>query len=312
MNTINSELYERLLTIRKVEEKIIEVYPTDKIKSPVHLSIGQEYIALATCYFLVEKDAVFGTYRSHALYLAKGGSLNQMIYELFGKNKSYSKGKAGSMHLCDPKNGVIFNSAIVSSTIPLAAGYAFSNKLKKNKKIVLSFFGDGATEEGVFFETLNFSALKKLPIIFICENNSYAINTRIENRQANINILSKPKSFNIETYKFNSNDILKILPKMKILIDNVRKNPRPIFIEFKTDRLYEHVGIGFDNNYTNRSIKTLEKIKKNDSLSKLEKKIPNKSKSKILNRVTNKINFIFNKADKDKFPAKTELKKDLY
>lgn len=307
-----NNLYKNLLLIRKVEEKIVEIYDTDKIKSPVHLSIGQEYISLAACYHLSKKDIVFGTYRSHALFLSKGGSVQQIFYELFGKNKSFSKGKAGSMHLSDPKVGMIFSSAIVSSTIPLAAGYAYNFKINNKKNIVLSFFGDGATEEGVFFETLNFAKLKNLPIVFICENNLLAINTPIEKRQSNQKIIEKVSAFKIKSYRFQSNNIVTLIKKLEKIIFDVRKNPKPIFIEFVTSRLYEHVGIGFDIEYTSRTLKDLNNIKKNDALLKLKNKIEKKEIKKIENEVNKKIETALINADKDQFPQKKELFKNVY
>ena len=171
------DFYRSLYRIRRVEEEIAKIYPTDKIKSPVHLSIGQEGVAVGVCQALRPDDVVFGTYRGHALYLAKGGDLNQMIAELYGKITGCCKGKGGSMHLADVKHGFMGTSAVVGSTIPNAVGYAYGLKYQRQDRLVASFFGDGAVEEGVFHETLNFAALKRVPIIFICENNQYAIHS---------------------------------------------------------------------------------------------------------------------------------------
>ena len=176
--------YRALYRIRRVEEEIARVYPHDKIKSPVHLSIGQEAISVAVCEALAPSDVVFGTYRGHALYLAKGGDLRQMIAELYGKATGCAQGKGGSMHLIDTDAGVMGTSAVVGTTIANAVGYANAMAYRRGGTIVASFFGDGATEEGVFHESLNFATLKRLPMIFICENNSYAIHTYQLRRQA--------------------------------------------------------------------------------------------------------------------------------
>ena len=168
---MSKDIYERfyrsLYRIRRVEEEIARIYPSDKIKSPVHLSIGQEAVSVGVCEALRPKDVVFGTYRSHAYYLAKGGDLKKMVAELYGKATGCAKGKGGSMHLIDAAHGIMGASAVVGTTIPNAVGYAYALKLQRKDSVVVSLFGDGATDEGVFYESLNFAALKQLPIIFI-------------------------------------------------------------------------------------------------------------------------------------------------
>src|SRR5262249_12776491 len=170
-------LYRSLYRIRRIEEEVARVYPTDRIKSPVHLSIGQEAVSVGVCEAFEPRDVVFGTYRGHALYLARGGDLRAMVAELYGKATGCTKGKGGSMHLIDPDCGVMGTSAVVGTTIANAVGYAYAQRYRRTGSIVASFFGDGATEEGVFAESLNFAALKRLPLLFVCENNGYAIHT---------------------------------------------------------------------------------------------------------------------------------------
>src|SRR3954467_13406656 len=148
-------VYRKLRLIRHVEEEIARVYPTDKVKSPVHLSIGQEAVSVGVCDALRSDDVVFPTYRGHAAYLAKGGDLNRMIAELYGKVTGCARGKGGSMHLIEVSAGVIGASAVVGTTISQAAGYAYAFKILKEDRVVVSFFGDGATEEGAFHETMN-------------------------------------------------------------------------------------------------------------------------------------------------------------
>ena len=196
---LNSKLYRSLYRIRRVEEEIARVYPTDKIKSPVHLSIGQEGVAVGVCEALEPSDVVFGSYRGHAMYLAKGGDVRRMIAELYGKVDGCARGKGGSMHLVDVPQGVMGTSAVVATTIPNAVGYAYAIKLRRERRVVVSFFGDGATEEGVFHESLNFAALKKLPILFVCENNHYAIHTHQRQRQANEDICGRGAKFHFKT-----------------------------------------------------------------------------------------------------------------
>src|ERR1700692_3376071 len=159
-------LYRSIYRIRRVEEEIARIYPSDKIKSPVHLSIGQEAVSVGVCEALRPKDVVFGSYRGHALYLAKGGDLKAMIAELFGRIGGCSRGKGGSMHLIDSEAGVMGTSAVVGTTIPNAVGSAYALRSRRKDAVVASFFGDGATEEGVFSESLNFAVLKRLPVLF--------------------------------------------------------------------------------------------------------------------------------------------------
>src|ERR1051325_9461334 len=145
---MQARFYRALYRIRRVEEEIAAVYPSDKIKSPVHLSIGQESVSVGVCEALRPDDVVFGTYRSHAMYLAKGGDLRAMIAELYGRQTGCAKGKGGSMHLVDVAHGVMGSSAVVGTTIPNAVGYAYALKYRRSDRVVASFFGDGATDEG--------------------------------------------------------------------------------------------------------------------------------------------------------------------
>src|SRR4051812_30094611 len=147
---MHERLYRSLYRIRRVEEEVARVYPTDRIKSPVHLSIGQEAVSVGVCDALEPRDVVFGTYRGHALYLAKGGDMGRMVAEMYGKVTGCARGKGGSMHLIAVEAGMMGASAVVGTTIANAVGYAYAVKLKGTGQLVASFFGDGATEEGVF------------------------------------------------------------------------------------------------------------------------------------------------------------------
>src|SRR6478672_11292702 len=145
-----TRLYRELYKIRRAEEEVARAYPTDRIKSPVHLSIGQEAVSVGVCEALAPQDVVFGTYRGHALYLAKGGDMRRMVAELYGKETGCTRGKGGSMHLIAPEQGMMGASAVVGTTIANATGYAYALRYRRQNAVVASFFGDGATEEGVF------------------------------------------------------------------------------------------------------------------------------------------------------------------
>jgi pyruvate dehydrogenase E1 component alpha subunit len=241
-------LYE-MLYIRLVEEEIARVYPEQEIRCPVHLSIGQEAIAAGICAHLSSDDIVLSNHRSHGHYLAKGGSLKRMIAELYGRETGCCNGKSGSMHLIDISQGFLGAVPIVGSCIPIATGVAFGTKLKKKDAITAVFFGDGTVEEGVFHESLNFASLKKLPIIFICENNFFSVYSPLSVRQPpGREIYSLAKSHNIESFQGDGNDVLEVYQLMKKAIEIIRSGNGPVFLELKTYRWREHCGPYYDNN----------------------------------------------------------------
>jgi len=257
------------LRIRMVEEKIIELYPHDLIQSPVHLSIGQEAVAVGVCSNLLPQDWVFINYRGHAFYLAKGGPLPQFFAELMGKRGGISKGKAGSMHLAAPEHGVIGASAIVASTISHAVGAALAAKIKgENDRVFIANFGDGAMEQGVFHESLNFAALHHLPVLFLCEDNGLAVHTSVSERQA-FRIPQLIESYGIPYYETLQGYDPEIIEKLAaIAIGYVRLERGPAFLKISTARYREHVGPGEDLDAGYRSAEILDQWKNKDPLLK--------------------------------------------
>lgn len=240
------ELFYQALRIRLVEERIIELYPSDVIQSPVHLSIGQEAVAVGACRALKKTDLVFCTYRSHAFYLAKGGSLAEMFAELYGKISGCGRGKAGSMHLSAPEVGLMGASAVVASTIPHAVGAALAAKRLGRDQVVMGVFGDGATEEGVYHESLNFAVLHGLPVIFLCENNGLAVHSSQRSRQG-YDILGHARSYGLPAYHIAEGfDFMQVAGTMSDVIGRVRSKQEPVFVEIQTYRYKEHVGPGED------------------------------------------------------------------
>ena len=274
--------YRALYRIRRVEEEIARVYPLDKVKSPVHLSIGQEGISVAVCEAIEASDVVFGTYRGHALYLAKGGDLRQMMAELYGKATGCAQGKGGSMHLIDTDAGVMGTSAVVGTGIANAVGYAYAMKYRRSDAIVACFFGDGATEEGVFHESLNFAALKRLPILFVCENNSYAIHTHQLRRQAQANIAERVRSYGIATQRIDDGNVVKLHKCVKQAVDELRTGESgPHFFECKTYRWREHVGPGDDWHLGYRLPREAQTWFENDSLRQLAPQLDDRRRHEI-------------------------------
>jgi TPP-dependent pyruvate/acetoin dehydrogenase alpha subunit len=296
-----------------VEEEIADIYPTDKIKSPVHLSIGQEAISVAVCDALNRDDIVFGTYRGHALYLAKGGDLKGMIAELYGKIDGCAKGKGGSMHLVDIDKGIMGTSAIVATTIPDAVGYAYALKYQRKDSIVVSFFGDGAVEEGVFYESINFAALKHLPIIFICENNSYAIHTHQLKRQSVANICERVVSFGIKAERINDNDVLSLRERISSNIESLRNGETgPLFFECMTYRWREHVGPNEDFSLGYRTREEAESWIQNDQVESIGKMLETEQQTKIEKEVEEEIREAFTFAEESSFPEASELYTDVF
>lgn len=287
-------LFYQAMRIRLVEEKVIELYPSDLIQSPVHLSIGQESVAVGVCSNLNLDDWVFINYRGHAFYLAKGGPLPKFFAELMGKKNGQSKGKAGSMHLASPKEGVMGASAVVGSTISHAVGAALVAKIKNEKKrIFVTNFGDGALEQGAIHESLNFASLYKVPVLFLCEDNNLAVHSPKLERQS-FCLKSLVSSYSIPYYEIEEGfDFLKVQQKSKIAIDEVRKSKSPVFLKINTARYKEHVGPGEDFFSGYRDESEINNWKKLDPLI-YDKETYNEFLDEINNEINNAVKFGIN------------------
>ncbi len=306
-NICDKQLYRQLYRIRRVEEEIIRLYPSDRIKSPVHLSIGQEPVAVGVCSALKPSDIVFGTYRGHALYLAKGGNLKAMMAELYGKSGGNARGKAGSMHLVDTQAGMMGTSAIVATTIPQAVGYALAVQMRKQETAVVVFFGDGATDEGVYAESLNFAALKKLPILFICENNGYAIYSSVKQRMPADNFCERAESYRIPASRIESGVTQEIGLAAEKAIQSIRDGKGPQFLECLTARWRDHVGPDEDRIWKYRSDEELDDWIKRDEIAILGSRLTPDIKSKIDAAVEQEIVDAITYAEESQFPDAGEL-----
>ena len=305
-------IYRSLQRIRRVEEEIARVYPSDVIKSPVHLSIGQEAVSVGLCEALRPEDAVFGSYRSHALYLAKGGDLRAMIAELYGKETGCAKGKGGSMHLVDVAAGVFGTSAVVGTTIPHAVGYAYALRLRREPRIVAAVFGDGATDEGVFYESLNFAALKQLPVLFVCENNGYAIHTHQRLRQHRPEVCARAEALGIEAERIEDGDVLHIAERARAAADALRAGSGPRFLECLTYRWKEHVGPGEDFGLGFRDWAEAEPWIRNDSVARLAERVGPEVGARIRAEVEAELADAFRFAEASPFPGPEQLTTFVY
>lgn len=305
-------IYRSLYRIRRVEEEIARVYPTDKIKSPVHLSIGQEAVSVGVCEALHPHDVVFGTYRSHALYLAKGGDLRKMIAELYGKITGCAKGKGGSMHLVDVEHGVLGTSAVVGTTIANAVGYAYAMKYRRRPVVVASFFGDGATEEGVFHESMNFAALKGLPIIFVCENNFYSIHTHQRRRQCRSNITERAQAYGMPAERI-PDDVLLLYERTSQAAAAIRQHGEgPFFFECETYRWKEHVGPNDDFHLGYRTEEEAAPWKARDQVARIAGLLEPRIRAQIEEEVEAEIQDAFEFAEASPFPGPEELMTDVF
>lgn len=273
MTTLETDLYRALKRIRRVEETTAEIYPSDKIKSPIHLAIGQEHVAVAVCSALEEGDWIGGSYRSHAVYLAKGGDLPPLMAEMYGKATGCCGGKGGSMHIIDVAAGVMGSSAVVGTQIPMATGYAFAAKQARQGRVVAVFFGDGATEEGCFYESLNFAALHRLPILFVCENNGYAIHEPMEKRRARADLAGLAESLGVPAHRIADGDLFAIRDAALAAVAAARAGEGPAFIEAQVYRWYQHVGPNQDFDQGYRSISEAEAWMEADQVERIGQRL---------------------------------------
>lgn len=242
-----SERLFQMLRIRRVEEEIAKRYADQEMRCPTHLCIGEEAIAVGISSQLKREDKVFSNHRAHGHYLAKGGSLPKLIAELYGKESGCCGGRGGSMHLTDLEAGFIAATPIVGGTVPLAVGMAWAMQLRNEKAVTIVYFGDGCFEEGVMHESLNFAALKKLPVIFVCENNQYAVMTGLGDRQSNRGINVIANAHGLTTFCGDGNDVEEVAKISEQAISSARNGEGAQFLEFMTYRWAEHCGPNDDD-----------------------------------------------------------------
>jgi acetoin:2,6-dichlorophenolindophenol oxidoreductase subunit alpha len=236
------KLYHTMLKIRLSEEGLAESILNGDVRTPCHLYSGQEAIAAGLCANLMREDYLLGCHRSHGHYLAKGGSLKAMMAEIYCREAGCSHGRGGSMHLIDPDVGMLGSAPIVAGTISLAVGAALASSIRKDGRVAVSFFGDGATGEGTLYESINFAALKKLPVIFACENNLYATHMPIRECRVDQPIHRIAESFGVASNCVDGNDVLQVYDVSHQAVETCRMGKGPVFIEFMTYRFRGHVG----------------------------------------------------------------------
>ncbi len=307
------------LRIRLIESEIANRYNLQKMRCPVHLSIGQEAVPVGISSNLKTNDKIVTAHRSHAHYLAKGGNLNKMIAELHGKKTGCARGKGGSMHLIDLEAGVEAAVPIVGSTIPIGVGISWGIKLNRKKNLCVIFFGDGATEEGVFLESLDFASLHQLPVLFVCEDNNFSVySNKLKRQSTKRDIIKIANGVGIDGKKIDGNDVFEIHKKTKKIINTVRSKSKPYIISFDTFRHLEHCGPNNDDNLNYREKKYISKWIKKCPIAIAEKYLIKNNfikKAEIENfkkKIKTEIDKSFLFAENSKFPNFDELKKDIY
>lgn len=240
-------LYRSMLRIRMIQEAIESRYHEDQMKSPIHLVIGQEATSVGVCAALRNTDQVYSSHRTQGNYLAKGGSLKALLSELYCRANGCAGSRGGSMHLLDKSVGYAGSSAIVGGSIPIATGAAFSAQYLKKDQVNVVFFGDAAIEEGALWESMNFAALKSLPVLYICENNFYSVCSSLEARQPKVDIYKKAEAFGVNSCRIDGSQVLHVYEATREAVERARSGDGPTFIESVAYRWRGHGGAGDDS-----------------------------------------------------------------
>jgi len=310
-------MYETMLRIRRFEEKVGDLVLRGEIKTPCHLYIGEEAVATGVCFALKKEDYIFGNHRSHGHYIAKGGDIKKLMAEIFCRTTGCSKGKGGSMHVIAPEVGLFGTPPIVGASMAIAVGSALSSSIKKEEKIAVSFFGDGATNEGIFYESLNFASLKKLPVIFICENNLYSTHMPISKTLADTNIAKKAEMFNMPGYQIDGNNVMKVYKATKKARKRALKGKGPTLIECLTYRWRGHVGPDDNLQGFHTDIRPREELDSWMAKCPIKRlgeilRLSEFKKEKISTRIKKEVEKAIIFAKKSPYPREKELTRDIF
>ena len=316
---LSRHLLREMMRIRAVEETIAERYSEQKMRCPTHLSIGQEAPAAAAGAVLLATDMAVSGHRAHAHYLAKGGNLPAMIAEIYGKVTGCSRGKGGSMHLVDETVGFMGSTAIVGGTVPVGVGLALSRAIAARGEIVCIFMGDAVMETGVFYESANFAAVHRLPVLFVCENNLYSVYSPLEVRQPKGRSLADTAAaMGLAAVSGDGNDVLASYDLIKAAADRARSGQGPQFVELATYRWREHCGPNYDNTIGYRSEAEFEAWKALDPILRLTRALLldgtiDQSWIEALTRnIRGEVEDAFDFAETSPFPPASDAFTDLY
>ena len=264
------EMFTAMMKIRRVEERLMEIFATGVIPGFIHVSIGQEAVAVGVCSALRRDDCIANTHRGHGQAIAKGIDLKGFMAEIYGKRNGVCKGRSGSMHIADKASGILGSNGIVGGGIPLAMGNAFASHYVNDGRVTVCFFGDGASNEGTFHESLNLASLWNLPIIFCCENNEWAQFTPIEKYIKIGNISNRAAAYGMPGISVDGDDVLAVHDAAKRAVNRARKGKGPTLIECKTHRWFGHFA-GDKQKY--RPPEEIETVRKYDPILRFQKRL---------------------------------------
>jgi TPP-dependent pyruvate/acetoin dehydrogenase alpha subunit len=267
--TLGLRLFREMLRIRMIEEEIAVRYSEEKMRCPVHLSIGQEAVPAGLSAVLRKTDQAVSTHRCHAHYLAKGGDLTAMLCEMMGREPGCCQGRGGSMHLFDRSVGMLLSLPIVASSIPVGVGAAMAMRQRGEDNVAVIYLGDASVEEGVFHESANFAAVRKLPAIFVCENNLYSVYTPLSERQPARPITDLAKAHGLHAVHVDGNDAFAVHRAASSLVERTRDGAGPCFLLADTYRWREHCGPNYDNTLGYRTEAEFEAWKARDPIERL-------------------------------------------
>lgn len=314
--TTRLDAYKRMLYLRLAEQELVKLYLDKKIFSMVHFYVGQEAVAVGVCDALQPSDKVLGNHRSHGHYLAKGGNFRRMASELLGRAGGVARGKGGSMHMIDKSVNFVGSTPLLGSVAPIAAGVAFEQKYNGRDEVTVAFYGDGASEEGVVYETYNLAALYELPLLLVVENNFFSINSRARERRPQGYDLEKiVTGFGIAFMRADGNDYEDVHTKAAKLLETVRKEKRPAVLECLTFRHMAHSTPLMEEKY--REHDTVEVREAKDALMKMKKTlladgVSEETLTTMENELRKSIAKDIAEAEQAPFPKKEEMFTDMY
>lgn len=313
------DLFYRMYRIRLIEEAVAEHYHEDHMKTPIHLAIGQEAACVGSCAVLGYEDLVYCSHRTHGVYLAKDGDINKMFAEFHCRLDGCTGSRGGSMHLMDKSVGMMGSSAIVAGSIPIATGFALSAQMRSHEQITIAYLGDAGVEEGVTWESMNFAVLRKLPIIYFCENNFYSVCSPLHYRQPeHVKIHDKARGFGLKTECIDGNNVLAVYEASQRAVDHIKQNQGPIFIEAMTYRWRGHHGAEEDAHIGYRTSQELDDWKRYDPVGMMkqvlieEHAIPQSMFDEYKEKIMQEIADAFDFALKSPIPTAKDLLRYVY
>ena len=311
------EMYRQMTKIRFFEEKIVEDYAKGLVPGLAHLYIGQEAVAVGVCSALEPSDYITSTHRGHGHCIAKGGELDKMMAELYGRKTGYCKGKGGSMHIAELDLGILGANGVVGGGVPIAVGAGLSSQLRDSGQVAIAFLGDGASNQGSFHEAMNMASNWKLPVVFVCENNLYGISVCQSTHQNIVDISVRAQGYDMPGETHFGNDVLGVNKVSKKAIQRARKGDGPTLLEFKTYRWRGHHEGDPNQGCTYRERDEIEDWKKKCPLKNLEEQMLDKGvkqeeidqiQAEIRQEVEDAVEFAVNSP----FPEVEEAKEDIY